>query len=255
MNVKQVKISCVILAKNEEKNIERAIRSVRFCDEIILVDDYSEDSTVAKAKALGAIVYRRRLNDDFASQRNYGVEKARGEWILFVDADEEVTNELAEEIKKTMNGNKESYISAYYIRRRDVFWERELCFGETSNLKFIRLVKKNSGRWQGKVHEVYKTNGHIGILKNDLIHRPHPTIKDFLSEINYYSSIRAKELSYQNIKTSIFEIIFYPFGKFILNYFLRGGFLDRSAGFVYAFMMSFHSFLVRTKLYLLCHKK
>lgn len=264
MNTRDIAISCVILAKNEEKNIVRAIRSVLFCDEIILVDDYSQDSTVEKASQFDVPIkiFKKKLNSDFSAQRNFGMKKARGEWILFIDADEEITEELKHEILRTKSeiysksqNEKGKQIATYYIKRRDIFWGRVIHFGETGRTKIARLIRKHSGEWRGKVHEIYRTNGRIGIFKNDLIHRPHPTIKDFLSEINYYSSIRAKELSYQNIKTNIFEIIFYPFGKFIFNYFLRGGFLDSSAGFVYAFMMSFHSFLVRTKLYLLCHKK
>ncbi len=255
MNIKKIGLSCIILAKNEEKNIERAIRSVDFCDEVIMIDDYSEDSTVEKAKTFGATVYKRELHDDFASQRNYGMKMARGSWILFIDADEEVTKELAGEIENFVCDNTNSFIQAYYIKRRDIFWGRELRYGEVGSMRLVRLVRKKSGTWRGAVHEKFYTYLKTSSLKNNLLHYPHQLIAEFLSEVNRYSTIRARELYSLGKTSSILSIIFYPLGKFILNYFFRLGFLDGSPGFVYAFMMSFHSFLVRAKLFLIQHKK
>ena len=106
----------------------------------------------------------------------------------------------------------------------------------------------------GSVHEVFHTANRVGQINGFLNHHPHPTLKEFINDINYYSSIRAEELFNRGIKTNIFEIIFFPFGKFVYNHFLNFGFLDGPAGFTYAFMMSFHSFLVRAKLYQLTNK-
>ncbi len=173
---------------------------------------------------------------------------ARNDWVLFLDADEVITNELKKETLKL----KENDYNSYYIKRRDYWWGRELKYGETSkarNLGIIRLVKKNSGKWFGKVHEEFRSTGKVGQLKNFINHYPHPTVKDFLEEINFYSSLRAKELQAQGKNVNILEIIFYTFGKFILTYFIKLGFLDGPAGFAYAFFMSFHSFLVRAKMY------
>lgn len=255
--MENLKVSVVILTKNEEKNIEKAIKSVKFCDEIIVIDDYSEDRTIDEVykvkkfiKLKSLKVYKRHLNGDFSAQRNFGLEKAMGEWVLFIDVDEEMTEELKKEIPLRVAQDETPW--AFHIKRRDWFWGREVKFGEIPRwIGLIRLVRKNSGKWEGKVHEVFKTTGKTGKLRNYIIHRPHPTIKEFLSEINFYSTLRAEELFQQGKKTNIFEIILYPLGKFIVNYFLRLGFLDGAAGFVYAFMMSFHSFLVRAKLYLL----
>jgi hypothetical protein len=145
-----------------------------------------------------------------------------------------------------------SVIGAYYIRRRDFFLGKELRFGETQKVRnkgIIRLVKKNSGEWMGNVHEVFYTAARTSLMDGYITHYPHPSVKDFLNDINTYSSLRAKELYNHGKKTSILEIILYPFAKFLLNYFLYLGFLDGAIGFMYAFIMSFHSFLVRAKLY------
>lgn len=260
-----VKLTAVVLTKNEKKNIERCLKSLDFCDEIVIIDDYSIDDTLNQIlnikyqnNKLKIRVFKRKLNGDFATQRSFGMEKARGEWVLFVDGDEEITEELAKEIKRVMSyelGVKKEVV-AYYIKRRDWFWGREVRFGEVGlarKIGLIRLIRKGSGKWEGKVHEKFKIRNsklEIRKLKNYLNHYPHQTIKEFLREINFYSSLRADELFQQAKKTNIFEIVFYPLVKFIINYFLRLGFLDGATGFVYAFMMSFHSFLVRAKLYM-----
>lgn len=246
-----VKISALILAKNEEKIIEKAIQSVSFCNEVIIIDDYSTDKTAEIARRNGAVVYERHLAHDFGAQRNYGVGQCRGEWILSIDADEYLSDSLKHEIKKAI---QQDDFNAYYLKRRDVWWGRELKHGEVGSIQLIRLFQKGAGKWRGNVHEVYEATGNIGKLSNFLLHTPHPTAREFLSEINAYSSLRAHEL-YQNKKSvSIMEIIAYPFFKFMWNYIFKGGFLDGPPGFVYAFFMSFHSFLVRAKLYMKYHE-
>lgn len=247
-------LSAVVLTKNEEKNIKRCLSHLTFCGEVIVVDDYSADKTVLLAEKQNAVVYKRESKGDFSSQRNFGQEKTNGEWVLFVDADEVVTAELQKEIKQAVT--RQMDYNAFYIKRRDWWWGRELWFGETRKVRnkgLVRLMKKNSGSWSGKVHEVFLMRGVPGRLKAYLDHYPHQTVKEFLEKINYYSTLRARELLKQGKKINILEIILYPLGKFLLNYFIYLGFLDGPAGFGYAFFMSFHSFLVRAKLHQYTH--
>lgn len=251
-------ISIVILTKNEEKNIERCVKSVKFADEIVVIDDRSTDKTVEIAEKLGVKVYKRDLNGDFSSQRNFGMEKARGEWILFIDSDEEVTTELKDEIaSEILRFAQDDTPQAYRIKRRDFWWGRELKFGETINSRnqgILRFIRKKAGKWEGKIHETFQTSKPTGRLNSFLNHYPHQTVAEFLRDVNFYSTERARELKNNGCKTNILEIVFYPFIKFILTYFIYLGFLDGAPGFVYSFMMSFHSFLVRSKLYLINHK-
>ncbi|MEO6509090.1 MAG: glycosyltransferase family 2 protein [Patescibacteria group bacterium] len=240
-------ISAVVLTRDEEENIARCLRSLSFCDEIIVVDNLSSDNTVEIAKEHKAKIFTRELKDNFAEQRNFGLEKATGKWILFIDADEEVSPELMKEVRRLEEG-----VDAFYLRRRDFWWGKELKYGETSGVRhygMIRLVKRNSGSWDNPVHEVFKTSGTTARLSSFINHYPHPTIKEFLRKINYYSTLRAKELLKQKQKVGTFQVFAYPFGKFLSTYFLQLGFLDGAAGFAYSFFMSFHSFLVRAKLY------
>lgn len=247
-----MKITAVVLTKNEEKNIVRCLKSLDFCSEIIVIDDFSTDKTIDLIKNSKVKILKRKLNNDFAQQRNYGLEKASNDWVLFIDADEEVTDELKSEIK---NSGFES--EAYYIKRRDFFWGKELKYGEVRQIRqtgLIRLIRKGSGLWMGNVHEVFYTAKNYDSLNGFINHHPHPTLKEFISDINYYSSIRAEELFNHGLKTNILEIMFFPAGKFIYNFLLNLGFLDGPPGFTYAFMMSFHSFLVRAKLYQLTNR-
>ncbi len=243
-------ITAIVLTKNEEKNIPDCIERLGFCKEIIVIDDNSKDKTVEIARNAGAIVFGESLDDDFSKQRNFGLEKAKGDWVLFVDADERIGKDLSEEIIRSINSVSRNY-DGYYLKRRDFMWGRELKFGETGNIGFIRLGKKNNGKWEGRIHEKWILNGAVGNLKNPILHYPHQNIKEFLEDINFYTDLRAQELYGKGINVGWFSIIYYPVGKFLLNYFIKMGFMDGVEGLMFAIMMSLHSFLVRGKLWLL----
>ncbi len=239
-------ISVVVLTKNSEKNIEKCLKNLGWCDEIVVVDDFSQDKTLDKANRLGAKVFKHNLGNDFSQQRNFGLEKAKGEWVLFVDSDEEVTKELAGEIKNSLKLPNDGF----FLKRKDKFMGQWLNYGETAAVKLLRLAKKGTGKWEGRVHEEWKIKGVTKTLTSPLLHEREMSITEFLSKINEYSTLRAGEMAKQGIKTNIFLILIYPIAKFMQNYVLRLGFLDGMPGFAMAFMMSLHSFLVRAKLYL-----
>lgn len=247
-------ISAVVLTKNEEKNIEACLASLSWCDEIVVIDDHSHDNTVTLAKKHGAKVFSHDMKGDFSRQRNYGLEKATGEWVLFIDADERVSSALWYEIMEYTNNPLVSY-AGFFIKRTDIMWRKELLHGETGGTKLLRLAKKDAGIWEGPVHETWKVHGKTFLLEKPLLHYPHPTIAEFLQEINFYTDLRAKQLYKKKTKVYWWSIIVYPKAKFVLNYIFRGGCLDGLAGLVFALMMSFHSFLVRSKLWLLWQKK
>lgn len=251
-------LSALVLTKNEENNIVDCVESVNFADEIIIIDDFSEDRTVEVVKCLEnrkIKVFKKKLENDFAIQRNYGLSKAKSDWVLFLDADERVSEGLASEITTLKSLTLFNQYTGFYIKRTDFMWGKDLKYGEIGNIKLLRLAKKDSGKWYGKVHEKWIIKGKIGNLKNDLKHFPHQTISQFLIDINYYTTIRAKELYDKGIISNWKSIICYPLGKFFLNYFMNLGFLDGIRGFVFATMMTFHSFLVRSKLWLLYIKQ
>jgi glycosyltransferase involved in cell wall biosynthesis len=250
-------ISAVILTYNEEENISSCIKTLLWCDEIIIIDDYSNDKTIECIEELRLKkikIYKHHLDDNFSSQRNFALEKAVGNWILFIDADEYVTNSLQFEILNVINESIDN-INGYYFKRLDYIWGKPLHFGESNNITLLRLAKKDKGKWIGNVHESWQITGKTTTLKNPIIHHPHQTIAIFLKEINYYTDLRAKYLYNQRVSVYWWTIIIYPLGKFIQNYLIRLGIFDGIRGLIFAVLMSLHSFLVRGKLWYLLQQK
>src|SRR3989344_5252302 len=210
-------ISAVVLTKNEEN---------------IIVDDNSNDRTLELLSNFKVKLYKRSLNDNFSIQRNFGLENATGDWVLFIDADERVTPLLKKEILYKTEANGE--VSGFYFRRKDYFIGKPLNHGETASIKLLRLVKKRKGIWQGRVHEVINVLGKTESMENPIIHYPHKTLSEFLSEISSYSTLRAKELFESGKKTNFLSIILYPKAKFLLNFFIKKGFMDGIYGFIFS---------------------
>ncbi len=249
-------ISVVLLSHNDEEILARAISSVSWADEVIVVDDASSDTTVEIAKKSGATVIIHPLEKDFATQRNIGLQKAKDEWVFFLDSDEVVSTELKNEILSIVNTiGGASEIVGYFIKRTDHMWGKALMHGETSDVRLLRLAKKGSGLWSRPVHEIWEIVGKTSELHCPLDHFPHPTVAQFLHEINMYSTINADMLYANKTPAKGWHIIAYPKAKFIKNYIVLGGFRDGMPGVLVAIMMSLHSFLTRGKLYMHYHAK
>lgn len=247
-----MEISAVVLTKNEEKNIQACLESLSWCSEIIVIDDNSADETALLARKHGTTVYSHSLDNDFSQQRNFALTKAKYDWVLFVDADERVSGDLKKEIEKSIEHSQGT--AGFFLKREDTMWGKVLNHGEQGNIQLLRLAKKGSGKWVGKVHEVWDVKSTTQQLENPIYHFPHPTVAQFLAEINMYSTIRAKELHNQGKKADWLSVLLYAKGKFAQDYFFKFGFLDGTEGFLVAIIMSFYSFLVRGKLWQLGEK-
>lgn len=245
-------VSCVILTHNNEDSIEALLENVSFCDEQVVINDQSTDRTCEIAKNRGALVVNRKLNDDFASQRNAGLAKATGDWILFVDSDERVSDPLKKDIQSAVTKNDGT--NGYYMFRKDILFGRELRYGETANIRLLRLAKRGVGKWKREVHEIWEVNGEVKTFTTPLLHSPHPTVRSFLTQIDRYTTINAAVFFKEGKRSNWSAIVIYPMAKFFQDYILKLGFLDGTAGFVVAMMMSFHSFLTRAKLWQLQQK-
>ena len=247
-------ISAVILTKNEEKNIGECIHGLTFCEEIVVIDDYSSDKTVEIARGLRAKVFQRSLDGNFAAQRNFGLEKAANKWVLFIDADERVSKGLKDEIEKEVSVLNNPYLG-YFVKRDDYIFGKKLNYGETASVRLLRLARKSAGKWARDVHEVWDVRGKTKILKNSLWHYPHQTLREFIKDINFQSDLHA-EANYKEGKSSnLAKIVIWPKGKFFYNYLFKLGFLDGTEGFVLALIMSFHSFLSWSKLWIIQRKR
>jgi len=245
-------LTTIILSKNEENTIERAIRSVLLFSKVLVIDDYSTDTTALKAQKMGATVLKRNLSDNFAAQRNYGLHKAKTNWAFFLDADEIVTPSLRKAIGKAIA--KDGY-DGYYVRRQDIWKGKKLAYGEWGKIYLLRLGKVSKGRWHNKVHEVWNIEGKISKLNTSILHYPHETVHLFISHISFHSKLHAMQKSRKNNNNLILKVIFYPIFKFGYNYIVKMGYKDGIHGFIYSILMSFHSFLAWSTFYLTLHEK
>lgn len=251
------KITLILNTKNEEENIKNNfywLKEFPKINEIINIDDNSTDNTISEikklqSKTLKVHTYTRNLNHNFSSQHQFGISKSTNDWILWLDADEQPSVKLIEFIN---NIDSHRYHN-YAFKRVDIFLGKQLKHGETSSQYFLRLFNKKHGKFKGMVHEIWDTNESVQNINLDIIHESHKTLRSFFNKINYYSEIRANELYQSGVKTNLFQIILYTKAKFILNYFIRLGFLDGTPGIILALGMSFHTFLVRAKLWSLLH--
>jgi glycosyltransferase involved in cell wall biosynthesis len=244
-------ISAIVLTKNEEKILDRCLKSLSWCGEIIVVDDGSTDRTLKVAQKYTAHIYSRKLNNNFSGQRNYGLGLAKGKWILFVDADEEVTPALQQEIKSQIG---QEGVNGFYLKRKDFLFGRWLKYGETPKVRLLRLARRGAGYWSREVDEIWEVKGPTKTLTNSLLHYHHQTLAGFLEALNERSTLNAESFFKQGQRLNLKEWL-KPSAKFIQNYLFRLGFLDGIPGLLLAVLMSFHSFLVRGKLYLLWRKK
>lgn len=238
----------VVLTKNSASTLPSCLKSLSFCDHLLIVDDGSTDDTAKVAAKFSARLVKHPLSKDFSAQRNFALSQVKSGWVLFIDSDEVVSHYLQSEIKLAISRNT---CQAFSLRRIDHLWGRPLRFGDTGNIYLTRLAKVESGHWHGRVHEVWATTSHPCRLKNPLYHYPHPTLYSFLHSQNVYSTFRAEELYHSGYRANLLQVIFYPVAKFVYLYFIKLGFLDGTAGFIHAGVMSFYTFLVRSKLSLL----
>lgn len=246
--MEKAKITAVVLTKNESSNIKKCLNALYFCSEILVVDDDSTDDTAEIARKLGARVIVRSLNKDYAAQNNFALAEAKNLWVLFIDADEIVSETLANEIRGAV---KNTTFQCYRLKRSDFIWGKRLEHGEAGSFSAIRLIKKGSGKWKRRVHQYFEPDGDVGWFNTPIDHYPHQNLREFVISVDRWSSWHALANSEEGKKSDIFKVVFYPLAHFANNYFFKLGFLDGMPGFVFASVMAFHSFLSWSKLYLM----
>lgn len=245
-----MRFSLVILTKNSENSLHDVVMSVPTADEVVVVDDFSTDDTINIAKKLGANVYKRELHNDFAKQRNYALSKTKNEWVLFLDSDEVASKLLV----KSIDNLNDIHVDGFFIKRSEVFLDKKLTSGEWGSMQLLRFGNKSRGIWKRAIHEYWDINN-TAVLKGEIIHTPNNSLSYLISKINRYSHIHAHENKREHKSASLVDVIAKPIGKFIANYIFRLGFRDGVAGFVYAVLMSFHSFLAWSTILIESQKK
>lgn len=237
-------VSVVIITKNEEHNIEDALKSVADAIEVVVVDSFSSDKTVEICRKYTDKIFQHQW-EGFARQKQKAVDHAGGEWILILDADERVTPELKTEI---INAITNSGCNGYYIPRENYFIGKWIRHGGWWPDHTLRLFKKNKGHFEiREVHEKVTVEGKTAYLRNPLKHYTYRSISDFAVRADNYSTLAAREIKKYSGNTGFFSITIKPLATFIKMYFLRQGFLDGTHGFILAFLYSYYTFLKYVK--------
>jgi glycosyltransferase involved in cell wall biosynthesis len=230
--LRRMSLSVCIITLNEERNIGRTLQSVKeIAGEIIVVDSGSADATRSIAESFGARVLVEPWKG-FARQKNSALEKASGDWILSLDADEEVSPELAAAIHSLMNSPGPPPFSGYTMNRRNLYFGRWIRHSGYYPDPKLRLIKRGAAEFELRdVHEDMKMRGPLGHLKGDLIHHAYPTLESFIEHANRYSSLGAgMVVRERKVGFSFINIVLRPMVRFLWSYIFRGGFLDGREG-------------------------
>lgn len=275
-----MKLSIVLATRNEEGNIGACLDAVKdIANEIIVVDEYSTDNTVKIAKSYGAKVYQHAHEAIFHITKQRAVDYAIGDWILQLDADEIVTNELAKEILGVINssneelrilrdkilsshylfvrhqliienrdgkiGKENGQIDAFFIPRRNLFLGKPLIHAGVYPDAVIRLFKNGKAHFPAKsVHEQITVDGEVSWLTSDLLHNDSPTLRRYFDRLNRYTDLQAENIREAGVKKNIFQLLNYtiiqPFRIFLKLFIRHKGFLDGYGGFMWSLLSATH---------------
>jgi glycosyltransferase involved in cell wall biosynthesis len=236
------KISAIIPTFNEAHNIAAAIDSVAFADEVIVVDSFSTDETIAIAKEKGVRILQREYQNS-ASQKNWTIPQASYEWIVLLDADERIDENLKNEILKTV-GDSDKKEVAYWIKRRNFFMGKEVRYSGWQGDKVIRLFMRDKCRYEEKsVHAEVLADGPVGILKNKLIHNTYKDIFHYLEKWDRYTTWSATDRANRGENPTLYHFLVKPAFRFFQDYVFYRGFLDGIIGFLICALSSMSVFM------------
>jgi len=249
--MQKYKISAIVPCYNESHNIAEVLKTVDFCDEVILVDSNSTDDTVELAKPyIDKLLIRDYKHS--ASQKNWAIPQAKNEWILLVDADERVTPALKEEILSLFENIDNQPHVGYWIGRCNFFMGKQVRYSGWKNDKVIRFFKKSKCRYEDKeVHSEIQANGSVGILNQKFTHYKYNDIDSHIKKLQRYATHQAIDYDSKTGRITIFHIVLKPFWSFTKHYFIQLGFLDGFVGLVIAYLRSYMVFMRYVKLWLL----
>lgn len=245
-------LSVIIITKNESRHIASCLKSVAWADEIIVLDSGSSDDTVAICKTYTAQVYETDW-PGFGPQKQRALDKAQGDWVFSIDADEQVTTQLQEEIKHAIQSNR---FAGYQIPRLSSFCGKTIRHGGWWPDYIVRLFRRESANFLDvPVHEKVLVDGPVGKLKSPLLHDTYQTLEEAINKMNKYSSLSAKMLFDAGKKSSISKTLIKTLWTFVRTYLVKAAFLEGRHGLMLAAVNSQGTFYKYIKLLELQHKQ
>lgn len=233
-------ISAILIVKNERENIADCVRTLGFCDEIVIVDSGSSDGTADIARDLGAKVHVAADWPGFGVQKQRALDRATGDWVLSVDADERVPDKLREEIEAAVADDR---YAGYQVNRLSWFLGQPLHHGGWHPDYILRLARRDTAQFQpAMVHETLDVDGEVGRLAEPLVHHSYRTIDDVLAKLRRYALASAEMRRRDGIRGGLLAAIIRSLFSFLKAYFLQAGLLDGRRGFVAALFRSQETF-------------
>lgn len=246
-NMSDPKLTAMVMTLNEEAHLPECLARLAWADEMLVVDSFSTDRTVALAEAAGARVVQHPFAD-YSSQINWGFEQARGEWVLLIDADELVTPELRDSIVKTLAA--EPAHNVYAVVRDAFFLERPMRASSWSNDRIPRLFRRGTVRYSGSVHQsINRDAGTVGLLDGKLLHHTYDSIEHYFAKIQRYTTLGARDAYLAGKRASLATIFLGSWWRFFHNYFLRGEILDGRMGLLSSGLAATYSFIKYAKMW------
>ncbi len=238
LNIAAVRLplSALIITYNEEKHIKEVLQDIDFADEIIVIDSFSNDNTVALVNSFERAKLIQNKFIDYSSQRNFAIACAKNPWILFIDADERFTAELKEEVIETIQ--QPNAASAYLFYRIFMFEDTKLLFSGWQTDKIFRLFQKDKAHYvtERLVHEKLRVNGKISKLTHKLIHFSYTDYRSYKNKMVSYGKLKAKEELAKGIRPNAYHYYLHPAYKFLYQFIVRLGFLDGKKGVIVCYL-------------------
>jgi len=241
-------VSAIVVSFNEEENIARCLESIKWCDEIVVVDSFSTDQTLEICRQFTDIVIQRKWTG-YRDQKQFAHSQTSNDWVLMVDSDEEVTPALQTEIREALRTDGAKY-SGYLVPRLvfylDRWWRRGGWYPDYD----VRLFRRDLATWGGtEPHEKIVVDGRVRRLQNPLHHFSYRNINDHIDRINRFTSISSRELHTVGESWRLADALLRPAVRFCRSYFLKRGFMEGFAGFHVAVTAAMYVFLKYAKLW------
>ena len=243
------KLTVVVPTLNEEKNIERCLRSVRWADEIVVIDSFSTDRTVERAKGFTSKIYQFEY-PGYSRQVERGIAEASGDWIFILDADEEVSEELASSVRAALADAQSA--DGYFVNRKvEVFGKWIEYCGWFPDWQFRLARKSTIIAEHQEVHGAFKTQGRSDKLRGLLYHYTYATIFQYLEKMNDYTSLHVsnKLKDDPELKVGWYKIVFSPLSLFIRMFFSNKGYKDGMHGFLLSVYSALYTLLLYAKVW------
>jgi glycosyltransferase involved in cell wall biosynthesis len=240
-------VSVYVLTYNNRRTIERCLKSVGWAEELVIVDSISTDGTYEICQRYTDKAYQREWKGH-RDQYQYAADLTSREWIMFVDADEEVPPELVEEIRRELKGEARDW-DGFFVYRRTYYLGRWIRYGGWYPDGEIRLYRRDRGRWEGGLHAKVVVDGKVGFLKSRYLHYTYRDISDQIRTIDRYSQIAAEDMARNGERLSLFKLLFHPPFRFIKEYLFKLGFRDGLPGLIIIVSTMFYVFIKYAKLW------